>query len=103
MEIGEVRAGAVFAIQNTATAEAGHLGGLGYRFKTTFKGKKHLKPSHSWVAVEESCLSKVVGGGLIYDVQHYSGEDGDCRDHNQTSNVEDKSSKRDDRKERGQD
>ena len=29
MEIGEVRAGAVFAIQNTATAEAGHLEGGG--------------------------------------------------------------------------
>ena len=72
MEIGEVRVGAVAAVQNAATAESGYLrgGGLFIISLIFWEGLQHLQSSHSRVTIEESFRGKVVRGGGVFDVQH---------------------------------
>ena len=71
MEIGEVKVGAVAAVQNAAAAEAGYLraGGL-FIIALFWEGLEHLQSSHSRVTIEESFRGKVVRGGGVFDVQH---------------------------------
>ena len=68
MKAGEVRVGALRDVEHLGTAEAGHLGDKILFIYSEYHS--YLKPLHSRVAVEETCVGKINRITFFQDLCH---------------------------------